>query len=82
MSSYIQYWSVSVVHKYLNFATPSKDLFSIFMLCFCAAFLGDNNIYFVFSGFSSNPTSLLAYNIAPVFLYMVSMFSPKMMSSA
>jgi hypothetical protein len=36
----------------LNFATSSKDLFALFMLCFCPVFrLRDSNIYLVFSGF-------------------------------
>jgi hypothetical protein len=52
----MKFWPVSVVPKYLNFATPSKDLFAIFMLCFCLAFLRDINISFVFSEFTSKPT--------------------------
>jgi hypothetical protein len=45
--SCMQFWSVSVVPRYLNFATSSKDLFAIFMLYFCAVFwLRDVNIYF------------------------------------
>jgi hypothetical protein len=42
----------------LNFATPSKDLFAIFMPCFCSAFLRDINIYLVFPELTSKPTSL------------------------
>jgi hypothetical protein len=38
ISSFMQYWSVSVVPKYLNFARHSNDLFAIFMLCLCPAF--------------------------------------------
>jgi hypothetical protein len=34
--SCMQFWSVSVVPKYS--ATSSKDLFAVFMLCFCFAF--------------------------------------------
>jgi hypothetical protein len=33
----------SVVPKYLKSATPSKDLFAIFMLCLCPAFLQHDN---------------------------------------
>jgi hypothetical protein len=35
ISSCMQFWPFSVVPRYLNFATSSKDLFAIFMLCFC-----------------------------------------------
>jgi hypothetical protein len=38
----------------LNFATPSKALFAIFMLCFIPAFLRDINIYLVLSEFTSD----------------------------
>jgi hypothetical protein len=62
-----QFWSVSVVPKYLNFATPSKDLFAIFMPCLCPAFLRDTNIYLVFSEFTSKPTlrhcNILAFRL-------------------
>jgi hypothetical protein len=37
IASWIQFWSVSVVPRYLNFATLSKDLFPIFMPCLCPA---------------------------------------------
>jgi hypothetical protein len=63
----MQFWSVSVVPKYLNFAIPSKGLFAIFMLYLCPAFLQcDINIYLVFPGFTSRPTPLLASNTASV----------------
>jgi hypothetical protein len=59
----------------LNFATPSKDLFTIFMLCFCPIFwLCDINICLVFSGFASRSTSLQASNKVSVFFFAVSMF--------
>jgi hypothetical protein len=71
----MQFWSVSVVPKYLNFTASPKDLFSVFMLCLCpACWHRDINIYLVFSGFASKPTSLLASNRAFVFFCMVSMF--------
>jgi nitrate reductase gamma subunit len=50
----MQFWYVSVVPKYLNFATSSKDLFAIFMLRFCFVFwLLHISIYLVFSWFIS-----------------------------
>jgi hypothetical protein len=76
ISSCMQFWFVSVVPRYLNFATLSKDLFAIFMLCLCPAFWHlDINIYLVFSEFTSKPTSLLASNRASVFFCVVSVFS-------
>jgi hypothetical protein len=61
----MQFSSVSVVPRYLNVATSSKDLFDIFMLYFCPNFwLRDINMYLVFSGFTSRPASLLASNKA------------------
>jgi hypothetical protein len=51
ISSCSQFSYVSVVPRYLNFATYSKDLFAISMLRFCPTFwLRDINIYIVFSG--------------------------------
>jgi hypothetical protein len=38
ISSCMLFWSAGVVLKYLNFATPSKDLFAIFMLCFLPSY--------------------------------------------
>jgi hypothetical protein len=39
MSVCMQLWFVSVVRKYIfEFATSSKDVFAIVMLCFCTAF--------------------------------------------
>jgi hypothetical protein len=48
-----QFWFVTVVPKYLNCATFSKDLLAIFMSWFCPAFWWqDSNIYLVFSAFT------------------------------
>jgi hypothetical protein len=33
----MRFWSVTVVPKYLNSATSSKDLFAIIILSFCPA---------------------------------------------
>jgi hypothetical protein len=50
ISSFMQFWSVSVVPKYFNFATSWKDLFSSFILCLCPAFWQrDTNIHLAFS---------------------------------
>jgi len=48
----MQLWFVTVVPKYLNFATFLKNLLAISILCFCPAFWWrDINIYIVFSVF-------------------------------
>jgi hypothetical protein len=74
ISSCMQFWSVSVDPMYLNSATSSKDPFTIFMLRFCPVFwLRVINIYLVFSGFASRPTSLLA----SVFFFIVIYVSNK-----
>jgi hypothetical protein len=67
----------------LNFATLSKDLFSIFMLWSCSVLLCllITSYTYVFSGFTSRPTSLLVSNRASVFFCMVSIFSPTMLTS-
>jgi hypothetical protein len=76
ISSCTPFWFVSTVLSYLNSATSSKDLFAIFMLCFCPIFwLRDTNIYLVFSGLTSRPTSLLAHNKASAFFCGIYVFS-------
>jgi hypothetical protein len=56
-----QFLIVIVVSKYLNCATFSKHLLTMFMSWFSPAFWwGDSNIYLVFSVFTSRLTSLLA----------------------
>jgi hypothetical protein len=57
-------WFLQEPHGVTTQKTPFFDLFPIFIYRFCPAFLSrDNNIYFVFSTFtsSSRPTSLLAF---------------------
>jgi hypothetical protein len=67
----MQFWSVTVVLKYLNFATFSKDLLAFSILLFCPVFWWwDTTIYLVASVFTPRPTSLLASNRASVFLFM------------
>jgi hypothetical protein len=58
--SCMQFWSFSVVPRYLNVATCSKDLFP----SLCYAFVPSSDYvaltYLVFSGLTSRPTSVLA----------------------
>jgi hypothetical protein len=61
ISSWITFWFVTVVPKLFNCATFSKDILATFISWFWPAFWWrDRNIYFVFSAFTSGPTSLLA----------------------
>jgi hypothetical protein len=57
ISSRIKLWFVTVVPKYFKCATTSKHL-----LCHDLALNSDrdSNVHFVFSAFTSSPTSLLA----------------------
>jgi hypothetical protein len=72
ISSLIKAWFATVIPKYLDFATLSKDLLTIFVLRFCPAFLWrDSNICLVFSVFTSKLTFLLASVRAYVFLFIV-----------
>jgi hypothetical protein len=55
ISSWIRFWFVTVVPKYLNCATFLKHLSAIFMSWFCPPFWWrDSNIYLVFSVFTSD----------------------------
>jgi hypothetical protein len=57
----MQFWYVTVIPKYLNFATFSNDLLAIFMFWFCPAFCSLGvNVCLVLSAFSSRPNSLPA----------------------
>jgi hypothetical protein len=70
ISSWIRFWFVIDVTKYLNCATFSKHLLLIFMPWFCSAvWWPHSNIYLVFSVFTSRPTSLPALIKVCVSLY-------------
>jgi hypothetical protein len=59
ISAWIIFWFVTVVPKYLNCATFSKDLLAIFMSWIClTSWWRDSNIYLVLSAFTSRPTYL------------------------
>jgi len=76
ISSWKKFWSVTVVPKYLNFATFSKDLLTIFKLRFRPAFWWqDTTICLLFSALTSRATPLLGSNRAYVFFFMVFMFT-------
>ena len=56
-----QFWYVTFIPKYLNFATFSNDLLVIFMFWFCPAFCSLGiNVRLVLSAFTSRPNSLPA----------------------
>jgi hypothetical protein len=66
--SWMQFWFVSVILKYLNFDTFSKALLAILMLRFCPAFRSTYT-YLVFPVFASRTTSSLASISFCVLLY-------------
>jgi hypothetical protein len=68
MFSWIGFWSVKVVSKYLNSYTLSKELFSVYTLWIRPAFWSGNmTIYLVISASTYNPVFLLATTEAFVF---------------
>jgi hypothetical protein len=72
ISSWIEFWFLTVVPKYLNCATFPKALLPLFMSWVSAAFwFRDRNIHLVFSVFTSRPTSLLASVRVSLFFFMV-----------
>jgi hypothetical protein len=60
ISSCMQFWSVIVVPRHLNFAASSKGpILCLYAMLFCPTFWKpDINIYLVFSGFASRPRCL------------------------
>jgi hypothetical protein len=73
ISSWIKFWFVTVVPKYLNCATFSKDLLSIVTSWFCPAFWWrDSNVHFASSSFTYRPSSLLTAIKVYVFFFMLS----------
>jgi hypothetical protein len=79
----MKFWFDTVIPKYLNYDTFSKDLFAVFMSWFWLTFWSrDSNIYLVFSMFFSRPTSLLASIKVSVFFFIVSMLSASRFKSS
>jgi hypothetical protein len=71
ISSWIKFWFITVVPKYMYYATFSKYLLANFISWFCPAFWWrDSNMYLVFSAFISRPTSLLASIKVPVLFFL------------
>ena len=60
ISFWMQFWYVSVIHKYLNFPHTSKGFITcVYVLWFCAGCCWWNrNIFSAFSTFASRPFSL------------------------
>jgi hypothetical protein len=68
----MSFWFVSVVPKYLNFATFWNDSLAVLIFWFCSEFgWQDIIIYFVFSAFISRSVSLLASESVSEFPFMV-----------
>ena len=77
ISSWMEYWFVRVVTKYLNGCTLTKDILSVFILWFCPAFwYRDVTMCLVLSAFTSRPVSLLATTKASVFFFICVCFCP------
>jgi hypothetical protein len=72
--SWIRFWFVTVIPKYLNCATFPKNLLAIFMSWVCPAsrLTRQQRICLVFSAFTSRLTSVLASIKVPLFFFMVS----------
>jgi len=62
------------VPKYPNYSTLSRNLFSIFMLCFCTAFCSRHGHILVTQTFAFGPILLLA-TIQLLFFFTVRIFS-------
>ena len=72
ISSWIEFWSVKAVPKYLNYSTFAMELLSMFILWLHPAFWSqDMTMYWVFSVFTSCPISLLATTEGSVFSFIV-----------
>ena len=81
-NSWIEFWFVNVVPKYLNCSTLSKQLLSVFISCLRPAFWSrDMTMYLVLSAFTSRPVSLLAITKASVFFFMVCTLLPNILTS-
>jgi hypothetical protein len=77
ISSWIKFWFVTLVPKYVNCDTFLNGLFYIFMSWFLHELRWRyNNIYLVFCTFISRLNSLLASIKVSVFFFIVSMLSP------
>ena len=72
ISSWIEFWFVKVFPKYLNSATLSQEILSVFIFWLRPAFWSrDMTMYLVLSAFTTRPTSLLATTKASLFLSIV-----------
>ena len=83
ISSWMEFWFIRVVPKYLNCYALSKILFSIFTLWFCPAFWSrDMTTYLVGPAFTSKPIPLLATTISSVFFLIVCTLPSNTLSSS
>jgi hypothetical protein len=61
--SWIKFWSVTVVPRYLNCTTFWNDLAAVFMIWSCPAFwCWESDIYLAFFAFTSRPTFISSIN--------------------
>ena len=83
ISSWIEFWFVKAVPKYLHSPILSKELLSIFILWFHPAFWSQDTImYLLLSAFTSRTISPLLTNEAPMFFFIVCMLPPNILTSS
>ena len=71
ISSWIEFWFVKVVSKYLNSSSFAKELFSLFILWLYPAFWSRDMITYLVLSFTSSPVSLLATKRASAYSFIV-----------
>ena len=83
ISSWVEFWFVKVVAKYLNSSTFSKELLSIFILWLRPeSWSQDMTMFLVLTAFTSRPISLLPFNKASVFFFIVCVLPPNILTSS
>ena len=81
ISSWILFWFVKSVPKYLNSSTLSKELFSIFISCLRPSFrCRGMTMYLVLLAFASSPFSLPAATEASAFFFIVRTLPPNILT--
>jgi len=83
LSSWIEFWFIRFVLKYLNCSTLSKELLSTFIVWLCPAFWSWNmTTYLISSEITASPISLLATTKAFVLSFVVCMLLPNILTSS
>jgi len=81
--SWIEFWFVKFIPKYMNSSTLSKELLTYFYCDFVQhPDLKDMTMYLVLSALTSSPFSLLATTTASAFFFIVCMLQPNILTSS